>query len=151
MTTRIDHVALEVGDLDPVVDELVAGLGLRVLRTGTRVGSGEPLVVLTDDWGVKLEIIATGRPGVRFAHVALDTDDVGAITAALHAVGWNVLKPARRIAAAGAESALVETAGLEVQLVSYDPDSVDHPRHARFTAGGSTSSRPDDPTRRSAT
>ena len=52
----IDHVALEVDDIDERVQRLEAA-GLRVLRHGTRYSTGQRIVMMGDGTGNKLELI----------------------------------------------------------------------------------------------
>ena len=57
----IDHVALEVDDIDERVRRLEAA-GLRVLRHGTRYSTGQRIVMMGDGTGNKLELIEA-EPG----------------------------------------------------------------------------------------
>ena len=58
----IDHVALEVDDLDERVLRLEAA-GLRVLRHGTRYSTGQRIVMMGDGTGNKLELIEAEPAG----------------------------------------------------------------------------------------
>ena len=151
----IDHVALEVDDLDERVLRLEAA-GLRVLRHGTRYSTGQRIVMMGDGTGNKLELIEaepagtadvepagtaaaegsagradaaveTGRPqGPVFAHLALRSDDADAAHRMLRAAGYSSLSEPHDLAAARARSALLDSGdGMLVQVVSYAEDSPD--------------------------
>lgn len=120
----LDHVALEVPDLDAFVTDVERAGLLRVLRRGVRGGTGQRLVMLVDDRGQKLEIIEGGE--LRVLHVAFEVDDVESAHQALVADGYAGIRSPHRIPAAAATSSVVRGAsGAEVQLVRYDADSPD--------------------------
>ena len=128
----IDHVALEVDDIDERVLRLEAA-GLRVLRHGTRYSTGQRIVMMGDGTGNKLELIeadpgnaggADGTPA--FAHLALRTDDPDGAHRRLQATGWESKSEPHDLAAARARSALLDSGGgFRVQVVSYADDSPD--------------------------
>ncbi len=122
----IDHVALEVADLDERVARLEA-LGLRVLRVGARHRTGQRIVMMGDGTGAKLELIeaSTGQRPV-FAHLALRSDDPDQAHRHLVDQGWASRSEPHDLPAARARSALVgDGAGFDVQVIAYDSDSPD--------------------------
>ncbi|MDY6996504.1 MAG: VOC family protein [Actinomycetota bacterium] len=120
---RLDHIALEVGDLDERI-ALLQRLGMTVRRMGTlNADPSRRIALLADARGFKLELIESSADG--FAHIAFEVDDVDAQTAAAPAP-LQVQRPPYRMAAAKADSAmLADDGGLTVQFVRYDPDSPD--------------------------
>ena len=131
----IDHVALEVDDIDERVRRLEAA-GLRVLRHGTRYSTGQRIVMMGDGTGSKLELIESepGRVGEGgggggapvFAHLALRTDDADDAHRRLQAAGFESRSEPHDLAAARARSALLDSGGgLRVQVISYADDSPD--------------------------
>ena len=135
----IDHVALEVDDLDERVHRLEAA-GLRVLRHGTRYSTGQRIVMMGDGTGNKLELIesapgpdhhsadadpaqdgdrdeagpAHSRHGVTvrapaFAHLALRADDADGAHRRLKAAGYESRSEPHDLAAARARSALLDS------------------------------------------
>lgn len=128
----IDHVALEVDDLDERVRRLEAA-GLRVLRHGTRYSTGQRIVMMGDGTGNKLELIESD-PGDKedganrapvFAHLALGTDDADDAHRRLQAAGYQSRSEPHDLAAARARSALLDSGGFPVQVISYADDSPD--------------------------
>lgn len=128
----IDHVALEVDDIDERVQRLEAA-GLRVLRHGTRYSTGQRIVMMGDGTGNKLELIEAepaedGRAGPDpvFAHLALRTDDADGAHRRLVAAGYESRSEPHDLAAARARSALLDSGGgFRVQVISYADDSPD--------------------------
>lgn len=126
----IDHVALEVDDIDERVRQLEAA-GLRVLRHGTRYSTGQRIVMMGDGTGSKLELIEAepddGDGGAPvFAHLALRTGDADDAYRMLQAAGWVGRSEPHDLAAARARSALLDSGGgLRVQVISYADDSPD--------------------------
>jgi hypothetical protein len=119
-----DHVAIEVPDLDGFIDSMTSSGLMRLLRRGTRTGSGQRLAMLVDEQGQKVELIEGA--GVRFLHLAFQVADVAAAHAALVDAGAAPVRAPQRIEAAGALSSMVQAVGgVEVQLVRYDDDSPD--------------------------
>lgn len=128
----IDHVALEVDDIDERV-RLLEAAGLRVLRRGTRYSTGQQIVMMGDGTGSKLELIEAG-PGTEdgnggtpvFAHLALRTDDVDGAHRRLQDAGYESRSEPHDLTAARARSALLDSGGgLRVQVISYADDSPD--------------------------
>lgn len=129
----IDHVALEVDDIDERVRQLEAA-GLRVLRHGTRYRTGQRIVMMGDGTGNKLELIEaamadgdeTSQGSPVFAHLALRTEDADGAHRKLQAIGWASQSEPHDLAAARARSALLDSGGgLRVQVISYADDSPD--------------------------
>ncbi len=128
----IDHVALEVDDIDERVQRLEAA-GLRVLRHGTRYSTGQRIVMMGDGTGNKLELIEAEpdpeggtREAPAFAHLALRTDDADDAHRRLQAAGFESRSEPHDLAAARARSALLDSGGgFRVQVISYDDDSPD--------------------------
>ena len=128
----IDHVALEVDDIDERVRRLEAA-GLRVLRHGTRYSTGQRIVMMGDGTGNKLELIEAGRGtdgeadgGPVFAHLALRTDDTDGAHQRLKAAGYQSRSEPHDLDAARARSALLDDGdGFRVQVISYADDSPD--------------------------
>jgi len=118
-----DHVAIEVPDLDAFVEAMTAGGLMRLLRRGTRTGSGQRLAMLVDDHGQKVELIE--GDAVRFLHLAFEVADVDDTHSTLLGAGGGAVRAPHRIEPARARSAVVRIAGVEVQLVRYDDDSPD--------------------------
>lgn len=129
----VDHVALEVADLESSVQRLAQVHGLELIRWGTRYSTGLPIAMMADANGFKVEVIQAGdeqpdtsleRP--RMDHMAFRVDDVQHAEDALAAQDSTVLKPCHRLEAAKADSALLQDPnGLKVQMVRYDEDSPD--------------------------
>lgn len=128
----IDHVALEVADIDERV-RLLEAAGLRVLRHGTRYSTGRRIVVMGDGTGNKLELIEAepaageGDDGAAvFAHLALRTDDADSAHRRLRDAGYESRSEPHDLTAARARSALLDGGGgLRVQVISYADDSPD--------------------------
>jgi len=128
----IDHVALEVDDIDERVQRLEAA-GLRVLRHGTRYSTGQRIVMMGDGTGNKLELIEAepdpeggSREAPAFAHLALRTDDADDAHRRLQAAGFQSRSEPHDLSAARARSALLDSGGgFRVQVISYADDSPD--------------------------
>ena len=102
---RLDHVAIEVSDLDYYVEQLV--------RTG----------------GMKLELIenrGVARGAPRFLHVAFRSSDVDAAARSLVDKGWKWERGPIDLEEAQARSALLsDNEGFELQVLTYRPTSPD--------------------------
>ena len=128
----IDHVALEVDDIDERVQRLEAA-GLRVLRHGTRYSTGQRIVMMGDGTGNKLELIEAQpnpeggtREAPAFAHLALRTDDADDAHRRLQDAGFQSRSEPHNLSAARARSALLDSGGgFRVQVISYADDSPD--------------------------
>jgi catechol 2,3-dioxygenase-like lactoylglutathione lyase family enzyme len=123
---QMDHVALAVKDLDERIAFLTGTLGMTLKRIGTHVKTGGRIAMIADGNGFKLELIEMpdAEPGLN--HVAYRVEDVDAAYRKLLEDGCTSIRPPHPIAAAKADSALVEDAtGLQVQIIKYAPDSPD--------------------------
>lgn len=129
----VDHVAIEVADLESSVKQLGEVHGLELIRWGTRYSTGLPIAMMADANGFKVEVIQAGdgQPDTSLAcprmdHMAFRVDDVDRAESGLVDHGSTVLKPRHRLEAAKADSALLQDpTGLKVQMVSYDENSPD--------------------------
>jgi catechol 2,3-dioxygenase-like lactoylglutathione lyase family enzyme len=134
-SSAIDHVAIEVSDFESHLDGLCAG-GLRLIRRGVRYRSGQPIAMIGDGTGTKIELIGTAQPGARLAHIALRVDDVDTAYRELARHGWLERLAPHDLAAAQARSGLLCHAaegGLELQVITYQPAS---PDMAVWSTGG---------------
>ena len=114
---NVDHVALEVGDLDEHIHQLVHNCGLRLLRTGTRHSTGQRIAMLGDGTGTKLELIEADVTTPTFAHLAFRVDDIAKHIDRLNDAGWSTKRPSHRLEAAKADTALLDAGhGLDVQV-----------------------------------
>lgn len=124
---RFDHVALEVDRLEHHIEILCRSGLLRLLRMGSLGSSGQRIAMLGDGTGVKVELIeAPGGDAPKLAHLAFAVADVDHARSDLLAQGWAPVRGPNELTAAKARSALLrDAAGLHLQVVSYQPDSVD--------------------------
>jgi predicted enzyme related to lactoylglutathione lyase len=124
---RMDHVAIEVSDLDARIERLCKTGGMRLLRRGTNKRSGERLAMVGDGTGMKLELIENPQAREpRFLHVAFRSGDVDAALTSLEEQGWQKLRGPIDLAEAGARSVLLNDGdGFELQVLSYAPTSPD--------------------------
>jgi predicted enzyme related to lactoylglutathione lyase len=124
---RMDHVAIEIADLDARIERLCATGGMRLLRRGTNKRSGQRLAMVGDATGMKLELIENPDAHVpRFSHLAFRSADVDAALASLSEQGWNHLRGPNDLPEAEARSILVNDGdGLELQVLAYAPTSPD--------------------------
>lgn len=124
---RMDHVAIEVADLDARIERLCRTGGMRLLRRGTNKRSGERLAMVGDATGMKLELIenpAAREP--RFLHVAFRSDDAEAAASSLEEQGWQKLRGPIDLADAQARSMLLDDGdGFELQVLAYAATSPD--------------------------
>jgi catechol 2,3-dioxygenase-like lactoylglutathione lyase family enzyme len=126
MTEQLDHVALGVADLDERIEFFTRHLGMVVRRRGTQHGTGSRIALLGQPGSsFKLELIQS--PGERsLLHVAQRVSDLQPAYRSLVAAGLKPIREPHRLAAAKADTALLEdTSGLKIQLIQYDPDSPD--------------------------
>jgi catechol 2,3-dioxygenase-like lactoylglutathione lyase family enzyme len=123
---RLDHVAIEVPDLDAYIAKLTDTGVLRLLRQGS-TRSGERIAMLGDGRGGKLELIEkTAGTEPRLAHVAFRCDDADAARSDLLAKGWQEKRGLHDLAAAKARTALLgDGSGFDLQVIAYQPDSPD--------------------------
>lgn len=125
--SRLDHVALDVPDLDAFI-ALMAKSGLmRLVRTGTLGRTGQRIAMLGDGTGVKLELIETpSLTEPRLAHLAFAVEDVAEAAQELSAGDWTLQHGPNELKSAKARSALMSSkAGLKLQVIAYHPDSPD--------------------------
>jgi catechol 2,3-dioxygenase-like lactoylglutathione lyase family enzyme len=101
MTARLDHVGLNVRDLDTMADWYVAAFGYRVQLRLDLAAVGLRIVMLVDDDDRRFELITRGdgSPGLRaqnaveaaatwgFGHVAFSVTDLAATCERLLAAG----------------------------------------------------------------
>jgi predicted enzyme related to lactoylglutathione lyase len=126
---RLDHVAIEVVDLDCYIEQLVRTGGMKVLRRATAKRSGARMAMVGDRTGMKLELIenrdvAGGVP--RFLHVAFRSSDVDAAARSLVGKGWKWERGPIDLEEAQARSVLLsDNGGFELQVLTYRPTSPD--------------------------
>lgn len=121
---RLDHVAIEVADLEAVIAALEA-CSMRVVRRGHRHRTGQPIAMVGDGTGVKVELIQSDTTTPVMAHLAFDVDDLDAAVGELVAGGWSCARPPHDLPSAKARTALLSHHDTNVQLISYEPDSPD--------------------------
>jgi hypothetical protein len=126
---RLDHVAIEVVDLDYYIEQLVATGGMRLLRRSTAKRTGTRMAMVGDPTGMKLELIenkdATGIVP-RFLHIAFRSGDVDATATSLANNGWKWERGPIDLEEAQARSVLLsDNRGLELQVLTYRPTSPD--------------------------
>jgi hypothetical protein len=126
---RLDHVAIEVSDLDSYVAQLVATGGMRLLRRATAKRSGTRMAMVGDPCGMKIELIENtdaARTAPRLLHVAFRSRDVDAAAASLVEKGWKWERGPIDLEEAQARSVLLSNdQGFELQVLTYKPTSPD--------------------------
>lgn len=123
---RLDHIAIEVPNLDEWITILEGTCSMRLLRTGSRHLTGQRIALLGDGTGMKLELIEGQASGPAFVHLAFRVDDTDAVHAAMVEDGWQSVRSPHPLALAHARTALVSDGrGFELQLIQYDPSSQD--------------------------
>ena len=126
---RLDHVAIEVIDLDYYVEQLVRTGGMKVLRRATAKRTGTRMAMVGDPTGMKLELIenrdaSAGAP--RFLHVAFRSGDADAAARSLVGKGWKCERGPIDLEEAQARSVLLsDNSGFEIQVLTYRPTSPD--------------------------
>jgi hypothetical protein len=109
---KVDHVAIELPDVDRRLAALLATGAFKLLREGKRMTTGTRIFMIGDGTGFKLELIESADvAGPTFAHVAEQ--------------GWTHSRGPSEIPAAKAQSSLVCDGGFDLQVISYAPDSAD--------------------------
>lgn len=129
----VDHVAIEVADIESSVERFEQVHGLELIRWGTRYSTGLPIAMMADANGFKVEVIQagdgqrdTGLERPRMDHLAFRVADVQQAEDELADQDSTVLKPRHRLESAKADSALLrDPNGLKTQMVRYDEDSPD--------------------------
>jgi predicted enzyme related to lactoylglutathione lyase len=124
---RMDHVAIEVADLDLRIERLCGTGGMRLLRRGSNKRTGARLAMIGDATGMKLELIENPEAvEPRFLHIAFRSGDIDASLAALVDQGWEKLRGPLDLPEAEARSILMKDGdGFELQVLSYQPTSPD--------------------------
>jgi predicted enzyme related to lactoylglutathione lyase len=124
---RMDHVAIEVANLDLRIERLCRTGGMRLLRRGENKRTGARLAMVGDATGMKLELIENPEAHEpRFLHIAFRSGDIDASLAALVDQGWEKLRGPIELAEAEASSILMkDDEGFELQVLSYQPTSPD--------------------------
>ena len=123
----LDHIALGVVDLDERIAFFTNVLGLELRRIGTRHSTGRRIAMLADPVsGFKIELIETTPDEQGFLHLAARVQDVQAAFEELQAKGLRPVRGPHELAAAKAETALLEDGtSLGIQIIRYQPDSPD--------------------------
>jgi catechol 2,3-dioxygenase-like lactoylglutathione lyase family enzyme len=123
----IDHVALGVEDIDERIQYFTGLMGLQLKRIGTRHSTGSRIALLADPVsGFKLELIETSPDERGLLHLAFRVDDLNTVYEHLLAQGFKSLRGPHALAAAKAETALLEDpTAMQVQLIKYQADSPD--------------------------
>jgi hypothetical protein len=124
---RMDHVAIEIADLDARIELLCATGAMRLLRRGINKRSGARLAMVGDATGMKLELIENpDAHEPRFSHVAFRSANVDAALSTLVDQGWKHLRGPNDLPEAEARSILLDDGdGLELQVLAYEPTSPD--------------------------
>jgi hypothetical protein len=123
---KVDHVAIEVPDVDHRVESLLATGAFKLLREGTRMTTGTRIFMLGDGTGFKLELIESWEVSApTLSHVALRVADVDQAQTELVAQGWAHTRGPNELDAAKARSSLTCDAGFDLQVISYAVDSPD--------------------------
>jgi predicted enzyme related to lactoylglutathione lyase len=124
---RMDHVAIEVANLDERIERLCRTGAMRLLRRGANKRTGARLAMVGDATGMKLELIENPEAHEpRFLHVAFRSGDVDASLAALVDQGWEKLRGPLDLPEAEARSILMNDGdGFELQVLSYAATSPD--------------------------
>lgn len=125
MFERLDHIAVEVADFDHWLERL-SRCSLRVVRNGTRYQTGQRIALLGDGTGMKIELIEAPDQPPTMAHVAFRVTDTDSAYATMLENGWQPKHPPHDLPAAQARTALLtHQGGVNVQIITYAPDSPD--------------------------
>jgi catechol 2,3-dioxygenase-like lactoylglutathione lyase family enzyme len=123
---RIDHVAIQVPDMESAIGLFTTLLGMHVKRTGTRHATGGRLALLGDEHGMKLELVQESSPSLALLHLAYRVEDVRLAYEAMLQAGCTSVRTPLWLDSAQADFATVRhESGLEIQLVRYAPGSPD--------------------------
>ena len=137
ITPGIDHIALNVPDLDAQIERLTTAMGLVVEHR-----FGDFALISDPTNGLKLELGRSEDDQVHFRHFGVRADDVDRAHQHLVDTGMETTEePHRRDFAAMYTSFLHQQGCVDVQLVKYDlPAAPDVPvgpsPHDAFTATG---------------
>ncbi len=123
---KIDHVAIEVSNLEAFIETFVKTGGLKLLRLGS-TAAGLRIAMLGDRVGMKLELIENpASAGASFLHVAYQTESVEDAMGEAQQNGWSVARGPNAIPAAKARSVfMTDNSDFEFQVLSYEDDSPD--------------------------
>lgn len=137
---RLDHVALEVDELERHIELMCESGLLRLIRMGTLGRTGQRIAMLGDGSGTKVELIEDPTASSpRLAHLAFAVEDVDDARAALLEKGWEGLRGPNELSAAKARSALLrDRRGLMLQVITYQDNSPDLARWGEAIEGGAT-------------
>ena len=117
ITPGIDHIALNVPDLDAQIDRLTNAMGLVVEHR-----FADFALISDPSSGLKLELGRSNDDQVHFRHFGFRADDVDRAHQHLVDTGMkSTAEPHRRDFAAMYTSFLHEPGCVDVQLVSYHP------------------------------
>ena len=126
MIQGLDHIALGVSNLDERIDFFTDTLGMQLKRLGKHVSTGGRMAFLADASGFKIELIETDSDQPAILHLAYRTDNVEVEHARLVSAGYRSIRGPHELPAARAMTALLEDPfRLQVQIVTYAPDSPD--------------------------
>jgi hypothetical protein len=124
---KLDHVAIEVDDVDYYIERLVGTGGMKLLRRATAMRTGARMAMVGDPAGMKLELIENKTATVpRFLHLAFRSGDVDATAKSLVDKGWKWERGPTDLIEAQARSVLLsDNRGFELQVLTYRPTSPD--------------------------
>ncbi|MEN9225167.1 MAG: VOC family protein [Thermostichus sp. HHBFW_bins_43] len=133
MIERVDHVG--VADLDERIQFFTEQMGMHLKRRGTHNATGGRIAFLADAAGFKLELIVlrTARSAIEtpdrqtgLMPIAFRVDDLPTEHERLCQEGLTPLRGPLHLNAAKADTALLkDAAGMEMQIICYEPDSPD--------------------------
>jgi catechol 2,3-dioxygenase-like lactoylglutathione lyase family enzyme len=119
ITPGIDHIAMNVPDLDAQIERLTGDMGLVLEHR-----FGDFALISDPSSGLKLELGRSDDDQLHFRHFGFRTTDVDGAHARLVDAGMTATEPPhRRDFAAMYTSFLSEPGCAEVQLVTYDAPS----------------------------
>ncbi len=123
----MDHVAIEVADIDRYIDLLVGTGGMKLLRRATALRTGTRMAMVGDPNGMKLELIENAEATVpRYLHVAFRSADAEDTAKDLIDKGWSVTRGPVELKDAQARSMLLsDPSGFELQVLTYQSTSPD--------------------------
>jgi hypothetical protein len=119
ITPGIDHIAMNVPDLDAQIERLIGDMGLVLEHR-----FGDFALISDPSTGLKLELGRSDDDQIQFRHFGFRTTDVDGAHAQLVDTGMTATEPPhRRDFAAMYTSFLCEPGCADVQLVAYDAQS----------------------------
>jgi hypothetical protein len=127
MLGRMDHVAIEVANLDERIERLCRTGAMRLLRRGANKRTGARLAMVGDATGMKLELIENPEAREpRFLHIAFRSGDLEESFRSLIDLGWEKMRGPIDLPEAEATSYLMQDdEGFELQVLAYEPTSPD--------------------------